>query len=86
MTNVDNLQSLEELTKTLAQSINANPEPLLKKYKTFLEQSKSESPSPSGISVQRLILGGVALSAFFGSISSMLLLFSDDRCKLHLTS
>ncbi|MEG3977954.1 iron ABC transporter permease [Microcoleus sp. herbarium8] len=40
--------------------------------------------TPSGISVQRLILGGVALSAFFGSISSMLLLFSDDRVQVAL--
>lgn len=40
--------------------------------------------TPSGISVQRLILGGVALSAFFGSISSILLLFSDDRVQVAL--
>ncbi|MGB3265239.1 MAG: iron ABC transporter permease [Microcoleus sp.] len=40
--------------------------------------------TPLGISVQRLILGGVALSAFFGSISSMLLLFSDDRVQVAL--
>ncbi|MCC3433998.1 MAG: iron ABC transporter permease [Oscillatoriales cyanobacterium] len=40
--------------------------------------------TPLGISVQRLILGGVALSAFFGSITSMLLLFSDDRVQVAL--
>lgn len=40
--------------------------------------------TPLGISVQRLILGGVALSAFLGSISSMLLLFSDDRVQVAL--
>jgi iron complex transport system permease protein len=37
-----------------------------------------------GISIGRLILGGVAISAFFGSISSMLLLFSDDRVQVAL--
>ena len=40
--------------------------------------------TPLGISIQRLILGGVAVSAFFGSISSMLLLFADDRVQLAL--
>jgi iron complex transport system permease protein len=40
--------------------------------------------SPSGITVSRLILGGVAVSAFFGSISSMLLLFSDERVQVAL--
>lgn len=40
--------------------------------------------TPVGISVQRLILGGVAVSTFFGSISSMLLLFSDERVQVAL--
>ncbi len=40
--------------------------------------------TPLGLSIQRLILGGVAISAFFGSISSMLLLFSDERIQLAL--
>ncbi len=38
----------------------------------------------TGISVQRLILGGVALSAFLGSLSSMLLLFADERIQVAL--
>lgn len=37
-----------------------------------------------GISIQRLILSGVAVSAFFGSISSVLLLFSDERIQVAL--
>lgn len=41
--------------------------------------------TPLGLSIQRLILGGVAVSAFFGSISSMLLLFSDERVQIALT-
>jgi len=38
----------------------------------------------TGISIQRLILSGVAVSAFFGSISSVLLLFSDERIQVAL--
>ncbi len=34
--------------------------------------------SPSGISVERLLLGGVAISSLFGAVQSMLLLLSDD--------
>ena len=34
--------------------------------------------SKQGMSVERLILGGVAISAFFGSIQTLLLLLSDD--------
>ncbi|NER23027.1 MAG: iron ABC transporter permease [Symploca sp. SIO1C2] len=34
--------------------------------------------SQSGISVERLVLGGVAISSLFGSVQSMLLLLSDD--------
>jgi iron complex transport system substrate-binding protein len=44
-TQVNNWQSLEELTKTLAQSINANPEPLLNRYKTFLPTNLNSSIS-----------------------------------------
>ena len=40
--------------------------------------------TPGGISVQRLILGGVAVSAFFGSITSLLLLLSDERVQVAL--
>ncbi len=38
----------------------------------------------SGISIPKLILSGVAVSAFFGSISSVLLLFSDKRIQVTL--
>lgn len=41
--------------------------------------------TPSGLSIQRLILGGVAVSTFFGSITSMLLLFSDERVQTALS-
>ncbi len=34
--------------------------------------------SQSGVSVERLILGGVAISSLFGALQSMLLLLSDD--------
>lgn len=34
--------------------------------------------SPSGLSVERLVLGGVAISALFGAVQSMLLLLSED--------
>ncbi|NEO30002.1 MAG: iron ABC transporter permease [Symploca sp. SIO3C6] len=34
--------------------------------------------NPSGISVERLLLGGVAISSLFGALQSMLLLLSDD--------
>jgi len=34
--------------------------------------------SQSGISVERLVLGGVAISSLFGAVQSMLLLLSDD--------
>lgn len=33
---------------------------------------------PSGISVERLVLGGVAISSMFGAVQSMLLLLSED--------
>jgi len=38
----------------------------------------------AGISIPKLILSGVAVSAFFGSISSVLLLFSDERIQVAL--
>jgi iron complex transport system permease protein len=40
--------------------------------------------TPLGISIQRLILGGVAISSLLGAISSILLLFSDDRIQVAL--
>jgi iron complex transport system substrate-binding protein len=38
LTKVNNWESLEELTKTLAKSIDADPQPLLNRYKTFLPE------------------------------------------------
>ncbi|MCS6959825.1 MAG: iron ABC transporter permease [Pseudanabaenaceae cyanobacterium SKYGB_i_bin29] len=40
--------------------------------------------SANGISIPRLILSGVAVSAFFGSLTSMLLLFADERVQVAL--
>lgn len=40
--------------------------------------------SANGLSVQRLILSGVAVSAFLGSLTSMLLLLADDRVQVAL--
>jgi iron complex transport system substrate-binding protein len=45
LTNADSWQSLEELTKTLAKSIGANSEPLLKQYQSFLPQKPVASLS-----------------------------------------
>lgn len=45
LTNVDSWEALEGFTKTLAKSIKADPEPLLKQYQTFLEPNLAESPS-----------------------------------------
>lgn len=44
-TEVDNRQSLEELTKTLAQAIGADPEPLLTRYREWSAQLPVQSPS-----------------------------------------
>ncbi|MBD0387202.1 MAG: ABC transporter substrate-binding protein, partial [Nostoc sp. C3-bin3] len=38
MTKVNNWESLEELTKTLAKSIDVDPQPLLNRYKSFLPE------------------------------------------------
>ncbi|MDF5711584.1 MAG: ABC transporter substrate-binding protein [Nostoc sp. S4] len=43
LTQVNNWESLEELTKTLAKLINANPQPLLNRYKTFLVEQPNQS-------------------------------------------
>ncbi|MEH1927520.1 ABC transporter substrate-binding protein [Nostoc sp.] len=50
LTKVNNWESLEELTKTLAKSIDADPQPLLNRYKTFLP----EKPTP-GFSTLALV-------------------------------
>jgi iron complex transport system substrate-binding protein len=45
LTQVDSWTSLEELTTTLAKSLNVNPEPLLKRYQTFLADIPNQSPA-----------------------------------------
>lgn len=45
LTEVNDWESLEELTKNLAQTINADPQPLLKRYQTFLPENNSQGLS-----------------------------------------
>ncbi|MEG3988545.1 ABC transporter substrate-binding protein [Microcoleus sp. S28C3] len=45
LTQVDSWTALEELTTTLAKSLKANPEPLLKRYQTFLADIPNQSPA-----------------------------------------
>jgi len=45
LTQVDSWTSLEELTTTLAKSLNVNPEPLLKRYQTFLADIPNQGPA-----------------------------------------
>ena len=45
LTKVNNWESLQELTKTLAQSIDADPQPLLNRYKTFLPDNQNQTLS-----------------------------------------
>ncbi|GAX35740.1 ABC transporter substrate-binding protein [Nodularia sp. NIES-3585] len=45
LTKVNTWESLGELTKNLAQLIDADPEPLLNRYKTFLPDKLTQSPS-----------------------------------------
>lgn len=45
LTEVKTWESLEELTKNLAQIIDTDPQPLLKRYQTFLPESNSQSVS-----------------------------------------
>lgn len=45
LTQVDSWKSLQELTTTLAKSLNANPEPLLKRYQTFLADIPNQNPA-----------------------------------------
>ena len=56
LTKMNNWQSLEELTKTLAQSINADPQPLLNRYKTFLPDKSTQSPSTLALVSRQPIL------------------------------
>jgi iron complex transport system substrate-binding protein len=43
LTKVNNWESLEQLTKTLAQLIDADPQPLLNRYKTFLPDKPTQN-------------------------------------------
>ncbi|MEG4086063.1 ABC transporter substrate-binding protein [Microcoleus sp. POL10_C6] len=45
LTQFDSWKSLEELTTTLAKSLNTNLEPLLKRYQTFLADIPNQSPA-----------------------------------------
>jgi iron complex transport system substrate-binding protein len=45
LTQVKNWESLENLTKELAEVINADPQPLLNRYKTFLADKPNQNPS-----------------------------------------
>ena len=45
LTEVNDWESLEELTKNLAQTIDADPQPLLKRYQTFLPENNSQGLS-----------------------------------------
>ena len=45
LTQVNNWESLEELTKKLAQLINADPQPLLNRYKNFLPNKPTQNHS-----------------------------------------
>jgi iron complex transport system substrate-binding protein len=45
LTKVNKWESLEELTKKLAQLIDANPQPLLNRYQTFLPNQPTKNPS-----------------------------------------
>lgn len=45
LTKVNTWESLEELTQNLAQLINADPQPLLNRYKNFLPANLTQSPS-----------------------------------------
>jgi iron complex transport system substrate-binding protein len=45
LTKINNWQSLAEVTKTLAQEINADPQPLLNRYKNFLPNQTTKNPS-----------------------------------------
>jgi iron complex transport system substrate-binding protein len=45
LTKTNSWKSLEELTKVLAKSIDADPQPLLNRYTTFLPKQTNKSPS-----------------------------------------
>jgi iron complex transport system substrate-binding protein len=45
LTRIDSWKSLEELTISLAKSLNVNPEPLIKRYQTFLADVPTQNPA-----------------------------------------
>jgi iron complex transport system substrate-binding protein len=45
VSNIDSWEALNETTKTLADFINADPQPLLKRYQTFVANKPNQSPS-----------------------------------------
>lgn len=44
-TKIDKWDDLAEITKSLAQAIDADPQPLLARYQTFIEKPATDSPS-----------------------------------------
>lgn len=56
MTKVNNWESLEELTKTLAKSIDADPQPLLNRYKSFLPEKPTQGFSTLALVSRQPIL------------------------------
>ncbi|MEH2354508.1 ABC transporter substrate-binding protein [Nostoc sp.] len=56
LTKVNSWESLEELTKKLAGLINADPQPLLNSYKTFLPDKPTQSPSTLALVSRQPIL------------------------------
>lgn len=55
LTKVNNWESLEELTKTLAKSIDANPQPLLNRYKNFLPDKPTQTSALVLVSRQPIL-------------------------------
>ncbi|MBW4591745.1 MAG: ABC transporter substrate-binding protein [Brasilonema angustatum HA4187-MV1] len=45
LTKVDSWEKLQDLTKTLAKIVNADPTPLLNRYQTFLPEKSIQNPS-----------------------------------------
>jgi iron complex transport system substrate-binding protein len=56
LTKVNNWESLEELTKTLAKSIDTDPQPLLNRYKTFLPEKPTQGFSTLALVSRQPIL------------------------------
>ncbi|MBD2726520.1 ABC transporter substrate-binding protein [Nostoc sp. FACHB-892] len=56
MTKVNNWESLEKLTKRLAKSIDADPQPLLNRYKTFLPEKPTQGFSTLALVSRQPIL------------------------------